>query len=401
MEISCPHCQQSVDAQGMGGRTVACPHCRKTFIVPRAAGLQAVKNASSTRSSRRASPGGGWLLLFVLALTAGAAWVFRGELRQFLLPPAPGSEEVAQNAPQTEATSMATATPTPAVRIEPVVVAQPKSSATPVMARTGATPAATPAASPSPGLHADDAWRNQFKAGAAQLGSAMGASASGTPDLSEKKGWGGDLPAAEKLRARWYYNWGPGGPRSERVEFVPMVKGKWHVNPRVLASIKASGAATILCFNEPERADQGNTTVEEALDLWPQLMATGLRLGGPAPSSDGKGMAWLMAEVEKRRLRVDFIALHWYRSSDPKELETWLDAMHRKYRRPIWLTEFNAQYSGGDRERFAERSWKILRRLRYVERFAYFTPSPGKPASLYADRWGGDLTPLGQKYAEQ
>ena len=56
-----------------------------------------------------------------------------------------------------------------------------------------------------------------------------------------------------------------------------MVKGKWHINPGVLGSIKASGAKTILCLNEPERADQGNTTVEEALDLWPQLMATGLR----------------------------------------------------------------------------------------------------------------------------
>ncbi len=220
---------------------------------------------------------------------------------------------------------------------------------------------------------------------------------------SVKKGWDGDLATAQKLKAHWFYNWGPSGAGTADVEFVPMIKGKAHVNARTLDAVKASGAKALLCFNEPERKDQGNLSVEEALDLWPQLMATGLRLGSPAPSSDGRGMEWLsrfMEGARSRKLRVDFIALHWYRSANPEDFEHWLDEIHRQYHLPIWLTEFNAQYSGGDRERFAKQAFRLLDRKSYVERYAYFTPGPDKPASLWKQSWG-DLSPLGQDYAKK
>jgi hypothetical protein len=349
----------------------------------------------------------------MLLLLAGAGFVFRAEIaamfRSSNPQPMPAQEEVARNEstpppprvviPPRPAVAQPTGTPAPQpdavamAKPEPAAAAIPRTEATPAPAH--ATPAPTAAAS---------AWENQFKAGSAPLGGATANPPTASSDRTEKKGWGGDLAAAEALQAHWYYNWGPHGPRSERVEFVPMVKGKWHINAGVLSSIKASGAKTILCLNEPERADQGNTTVEEALDLWPKLMETGLRLSSPAPSSDAKGMEWLsrfMEGVEKRKLRVDFLALHCYRTADPKDLENWLDSMHKKYRRPIWLTEYSGMYSGGDRERFAERSFTILKRLRFVERFSYFTPSPGKPASFYVDKWGGELTPLGKKYAAE
>ena len=133
-------------------------------------------------------------------------------------------------------------------------------------------------------------------------------------------------------------------------------------------------------------------------------MAIGLPLGSPSPSSDGGGMAWLrrfMEGVEKRKLRVDFLAVHWYRSANPDELESWLEGLYREYRRPIWLTEFNAQYSGGDRERFARSAFRMLDRKKFVHRYAYFTPHPGEPASLFTTDVGGDLTPLGKDYAKQ
>ena len=218
---------------------------------------------------------------------------------------------------------------------------------------------------------------------------------------AEKKGWGGGADVAATLKAHWYYNWTPRGGTTPALEFVPMVKGKWDARPETLAAIKAGGAKVLLGFNEPERAGQGNLTVEEALDLWPKLMETGLRLGSPAPSSDGAGMAWLekfMEGVAKRKLRVDFVALHWYRSANPDELEKWLDELHRKYRRPLWLTEFDAQYSGGDRDRFAEHAFKILDRMRAVERYAYFTTGPGQPGSLW--KTPGVLSPLGEIYVK-
>ena len=38
----------------------------------------------------------------------------------------------------------------------------------------------------------------------------------------------------------------------------------------------------LLGFNEPDRSDQSNMTVEEAIALWPQLVQKSNRLGSPA-----------------------------------------------------------------------------------------------------------------------
>ncbi len=220
-------------------------------------------------------------------------------------------------------------------------------------------------------------------------------------NASAKKGWGGDPATATKLKAHWYYNWWTNGKSSPDLEYVPMVKGKKQVNEKTLDAIKASGAKVLLCLNEPERDSQGDTTVDEALNLWPKLMKTGLRLGSPAPSSDHGGMAWLdrfMQGVAKRKLRVDFIALHWYRSSNPKEFEDFLKEIHHKYKRPIWVTEFNSQYSKGDRDHFAVQAFKICDRLDFVERYSYFSAKPGHPGSLFKEGGHSELTHLGEDY---
>ena len=43
-----------------------------------------------------------------------------------------------------------------------------------------------------------------------------------------------------------------------------------------------SAGRVLLGFNEPDLAVQSNMTVDQALDLWPKLQATGLELGSPA-----------------------------------------------------------------------------------------------------------------------
>ncbi len=234
------------------------------------------------------------------------------------------------------------------------------------------------------------------------LGLTGGAGAAST-NAPAKKGVAGSLEVARALKATWYYNWGPKGASEPGLEFVPMVKGKAHVNDRTLEAIKASGAKTLLCFNEPERTTQGNATVEEVLDLWPKLMATGLRLGSPAPSSDGQGVAWLeqfMAGVKKRKLRVDFIAVHWYRSAKEDEFQRWLRDLKAKWDRPIWVTEFNAYYTRGDKDRFAERAFKMLDRERVVERYAYMDCGPGTPGGLWKDATRQTPSDLGLKYRD-
>lgn len=228
------------------------------------------------------------------------------------------------------------------------------------------------------------------------------ARAAGAP--SKKKGFCAmGRQDAEKLAATWHYNWGLDGAGTPAMEFVPMAKGTPHFRPdywQRIAALKAKGAKHLLGFNEPERASQGNLTVAQALDHWPKLEAAGLRLGSPAPSSDGGGMAWLaefMKAAKKRRLRIDFIAIHWYRGSDLAAFESWLKELKRDYDRPVWLTEFNA-WNADDRtqERFLKGAVRILERLSFVERYAFFTPGRGKPGSLFKS--DGQLTELGEFY---
>jgi hypothetical protein len=205
---------------------------------------------------------------------------------------------------------------------------------------------------------------------------------------------------AQAMKAAWYYNWGPKGESLPGIEFVPMLKGKWHANDATLAAVQASGAKALLVLNEPEREDQGGTTVEEALALWPKVEATGLRLGSPATSSDAKGVAWMerfMEGAKKRKLRVDFIAVHWYRSTNTAQFARWLDELHRKWGRPIWVTEFNGHFAAGDPDRFAEQSFQMLRSHRAVERFAYMDTAPGSPGALWKDGERTEPSALGLK----
>ena len=162
----------------------------------------------------------------------------------------------------------------------------------------------------------------------------------------------------------------------------------------------------LLGFNEPERAKQGNISVDRAVQLWPQLMKlatdANLRLGSPAPSSDGGGMNWLsqfMDKVESKDLHVDFIAVHWYRGTNADQFEDFIDGLAKKYDRPIWVTEFNG-WSGEEsvHYKFLKDSLKFLEKSKHVERYAYFNVKAGKPHSLVKP--DGSPTRMGELYRD-
>lgn len=221
-----------------------------------------------------------------------------------------------------------------------------------------------------------------------------------------KKGWcGGNVGAMETFGAQWYYTWWHGGKVAVDAEYVPMIKRGSDVGN--LGAVKGmEGIGAVLGFNEPERADQGNTTLDDAIRLWPRLVELAeeknLRLGSPAPSSDDKGMAWLgefMRRAKREKLRVDFIAIHWYRSRDADAFADWLKEIDREWRLPIWLTEFNG-WSGTERENhaFLRSALRTLDRSKSVERYAYFDPGKGKAHSLFqAD---GSLSRMGELYRD-
>lgn len=223
---------------------------------------------------------------------------------------------------------------------------------------------------------------------------------------SPKKGWAGNRPeSAKQFGCTWWYAWGGSGKGTEGYEFVPMVKGnRQPVGSSELSQVNDPAAKCLLGFNEPERASQGNLTVAQAIEAWPLLVRFAeekkLRLGSPCVSSDGGGGAWMrefMEQAQRKKLKIDFVTAHWYRSADDGAFEDWLKELNANYRRPVWVTEFNAMYTGADEAghvQFLKGALRALERQRFVERYAYFNTGTGK-AALLKD---GELTKLGEVY---
>ena len=210
--------------------------------------------------------------------------------------------------------------------------------------------------------------------------------------------------AIQDVGAKWYYNWGTNNDAMPAgAEFVPMIWDENVVTPANLAKVKTEGS-TLLGFNEPDLAGQAEMTVEQALDLWPQLQATGMRLGSPAVAFGGNTPGgWLdrfMTGAKQRNLRVDFITLHWYGSdfSDAAagQFMGYVRAVHDRYGLPIWITEYGLMnFTGTPRfpntqqiTAFITASAKQLEAAPYVERYAWFAlPAVGDSVDygLYRD----------------
>jgi len=197
------------------------------------------------------------------------------------------------------------------------------------------------------------------------------------------------------IGATWAYDWSAQAPPAVHgLQWVPMVWGAGSLTPAVLRSLRTDAltgrARDLLGFNEPDSPSQANMSPEQAAQLWPELESTGLRLGSPAPQVPGDG--WLtrfMTLAKQRRLRVDFIALHYYQDfTDPhavSELRQQLVAIHDRYHKPIWITEIGAidlRSWGEPMQRrptqamadgYMTRLFTMLDALPFVQRYAWFT----------------------------
>ncbi|WP_134325322.1 glycosyl hydrolase [Cumulibacter soli] len=226
--------------------------------------------------------------------------------------------------------------------------------------------------------------------------------------------------------AAWYYTWASHHDwitTPPDCEFVPMIWGPANVTASDLQQAAANGT-TLLGFNEPDRSDQANMTPASALAAWPQLEATGLRLGAPGCASDGHVPGgWLdtfMSGAASAGRRVDFIPLHWYAnnailgSADIVGAATtamvqYLEAVHQRYGLPLWLTEFSlVSWTGGTNQvaeigvqaDFLEAADAAMAQLPFVERWAWFSLPPFETAlgaSLYDQQ--DIITPIGTRFA--
>jgi hypothetical protein len=218
----------------------------------------------------------------------------------------------------------------------------------------------------------------------------------------------------ESVGAHWLYNWNIAPPQAPLpgIEFVPMIYNQRSATGEALARVKTAGFRELLGFNEPDAKTQGNTTVEQALDAWPKLESTGLRLGSPAcVHPDNDWMTAFMKGVEQRGLRVDFICVHSYGGPGADSLVKKLEKVHALYHRPIWITEFavadwEAKSPAENRhkpERIAEFVTELLPRLEamdFIERYAWFHGGVSGAALANSQLFhpDGSLTMVGEAY---
>jgi len=228
---------------------------------------------------------------------------------------------------------------------------------------------------------------------------------------TSKKGIAGGIH--QNLGVGWFYNWNISDRSSAGLEYVPIKQKRWW--PGLDHDWQALGATHLLGYNEPDRPDQANMSVDEALAGWPELLRTGLRLGSPAPSDGGLG--WLyefMDKADRQGLRVDFVAVHYYRGhgnpGDAKgaanQMKAFLQRVHDRTRRPLWVTEWNngANWSqepdpNERQQRDAIREMiEMLDETPFVERYALYNWVEPVRELVRKD---GSLTPAGQVYRDQ
>ena len=227
---------------------------------------------------------------------------------------------------------------------------------------------------------------------------------------TSKKGVAGNIH--QNLRVGWFYNWNISENSRAGLEYVPIRQNRWW--PGLDQDWQARGATHLLGFNEPDHKDQANLSVDDAIRAWPELLGTGLRLGSPAVS-DG-GLNWLfdfMQKADAARLRVDFVAVHYYRAvSNPgdakgaaAQMYNFLKSIHDRTGRPVWVTEWNngANWTGHkptyEQEKAAVAAMvEMLDRTPFVERYAIYNWVEDE---RNVQRKDGSLTPAGEVYRDK
>ena len=191
---------------------------------------------------------------------------------------------------------------------------------------------------------------------------------------------------AEALDAGWFYNWTPNHPckGETSIPFIPMIWGTKYVS--TCPYLKGSGYDALLTFNEPNAENQANMAVSQAIDAWPDIMQTGLRIGAPCVTQWG-AFDWLqdfMQEIWSRAddgYWVDFLCFHYYADSgdysDSYQLYDYIKKIKSYYSGyPIWITEFaNSTGDGNVNKQFMNNAYDYFTKdfSDTVERYAWFT----------------------------
>ncbi len=226
-----------------------------------------------------------------------------------------------------------------------------------------------------------------------------------------KKGIAGNIYAP--VKAHWWYNWNLDQTSPLDVEYVAIRQTRWW--PDLGQDWRYRGVSHLLGYNEPDSASQANIAVGDAIWSWPDLLGTGLRVGAPA-TTDG-GQWWLSAFINRADadgLRVDFVAVHYYRchgnAADPDgataQFYNYLKGIYDIVKRPLWVTEWNngANWTSCADPTYAQQQATVAKMIEmldntpFVERYSLYNWVEDVRRVAWDD---GSLTAAGVTYRDK
>ena len=157
-----------------------------------------------------------------------------------------------------------------------------------------------------------------------------------------KKGKANGYGEKDLLDITCNYDWNVGGKSDDPdIEYSPIRQNLgwpgWNdINSK-------AGVTHLLGCNEPDRPDQANATVDQVIEMWPEMLKSGLRLGSPAPSSVWAWNGDFFNLIDQLGYRCDFAVAHIYENSlNGSSLVSRIKTLSDKGKgRPVWITEWN------------------------------------------------------------
>jgi autotransporter-associated beta strand protein len=221
------------------------------------------------------------------------------------------------------------------------------------------------------------------------------------------------------LQAGWWYNWNINQNSTRDLEYVAIRQQPYW--PGLGQNWQTRGVNHLSGYNEPnnpvEDAYENLTppgSVSDAVARWPELLATGLRVGAPAVT-DG-GQSWItdfMNQADAAGMRVDYVPVHYYRSYSNNDnptgaatqLYNFLKGIYDAVKRPLWVTEFNngANWTGDPDPTYAQNAAVIQAMIQrmdetpWVERYSVYSRVEFTRQTHYDE---GGLTPMGVMYRD-
>ena len=159
---------------------------------------------------------------------------------------------------------------------------------------------------------------------------------------TSKKGKANGYGQKDQLNITCNYDWNVGGKSDDPdLEYSPIRQNlgwpSWNdINSK-------PGVTHLLGCNEPDRPDQANATVDQVIEMWPEMLKSGLRLGSPAPSSVWVWNGDFFNLIEQLGYRCDFAVAHIYEENkNGASLCDRIKTLSDKGKgRPVWITEWN------------------------------------------------------------